>query len=109
MISASNRFSVSKDDVTKTPLIQKGIRVFTTNAKSEEEYTISIQNIVFDEFSTFSFSVSLFHQAHELFLVEDPVITGMDEEANAINVRLKINNTGEGAFEVKLFYTVFGG
>lgn len=113
MINNSNRFSggaiTQKKGASNTPTIQKGFRVFPTIADSEEEYTISIPNVVINEESTFAFSVSLFHQAHELFLTEDPVITGLNYEENSINVRLKIKNTGKGAFEVKLFYTIFGG
>lgn len=113
MINNSNRFSggaiTQKKGASNTPTIQKGFRVFPTIADSEEEYTISIPNVIINEESTYSFSVSLFHQAHELFLTEDPVITGLNYEENSINVRLKIKNTGKGAFEVKLFYTIFGG
>lgn len=108
--TGGNRFGgVKTSQSTTIPSIQNGSRIFTTIPNSEEEYTVSLQGILFDEKSTFAFSVSLFHQAHELFLVEDPVITGMDSEAQTVNVRLKIKNTGEGAFEVKLFYTAFGG
>ena len=110
MINTGNRFGgVKTSQNSSIPAIQNGSKNFTPRPDSEEEYMVSIQEIFFDEHSTFAFSVSLFHQAHELFLVEDPVITGMDSEARTVNVRLKIKNTGKGAFEVKLFYTVFGG
>ncbi len=109
MISSGNRFSGGNKEVTNTPLIQKGNKVFPTEANCEKEYTISISNLLLNDSSTFAFSVSLFHQASDLFLTEDPVITGMNPENGTINVRLKIKNEGDGAFEVKLFYTVFGG
>ncbi len=109
MISSGNRFSGGKKEVSNTPLIQKGSKTFPTEANCEKEYTISIPKLLFNDSSTFAFSVSLFHQASDLHLTEDPVITGMNPENGTINVRLKIKNEGEGAFEVKLFYTVFGG
>ena len=109
MISSGNRFSGGKKEITNTPLIQNGSKVFTTEADCEKEYTISIPNLLFNDDSTFAFSVSLFHQASDLFLTEYPVITGMNPENGTVNVRLKVKNEGKGAFEVKLFYTVFGG
>ena len=33
----------------------------------------------------------------------------INPENGTVNVRLKVKNEGKGAFEVKLFYTVFGG
>ena len=111
MINTGGKFGGMKapEHRGKPPALQKGSRIFTVIPESEEEYTLSIQGIDFDDDTTFAFTVSLFHQAHELFLVEDPVITGMNQEAQSINVRLKVKNTGKGAFEVKLFYTAFGG
>ena len=109
MISSGNRFSGGKKEITNTPSIQRGSKLFTTEPNCEKEYTISIPNLIFNDDSTFAFAVSLFHQASDLFLTEDPVITGMNPENQTINVRIKVKNEGKGAFEVKLFYTVFGG
>lgn len=108
MISTGNRFGGIKQSSSETPAgIQKGKKTFTTVPESEAEYTLSIQDILFDESSTFAFTLSFTHQAHELFLVESPVITGMDDEGKSVNVRLKIRNEGKGAFEATLFYTIF--
>lgn len=110
MINTGNKFSGGSKIAgsKKTPLIQRGVKSFTTKPKSEEEYSLNLTPVYFDEKTTFTFSVSFSHQAHELFLSESPVITGFNQEDDSINIRLKIKNDGEGAFEVKLFYTAFG-
>lgn len=110
MISSGGRFSGGKAaGETITPVHQSGFKTFSASADSEEDYTLSLPNIIFNDASTFFFGVSLAHQPADLFLTQPPAITGLNAENNTVNVRLRIKNAGKGAFQVKLFYTVFGG
>ncbi len=111
MINTGNKFSGGSKTfgTKKIPAIQTGTKIFNAIPESEEEYSLNLTPILFNENTTFAFSVSFSHQSHELFLSESPVITGFSEEDDSVNVRLKIKNDGKGAFEVKLYYTVFGG
>lgn len=110
MISSGGRFSGGKaSGSTIVPALQKGSKKFTTVPNQTEDYSLSLSPIIFDENTCFSFSVSLAHQPHELSLIEPPTITGFNEETNTVNIRLKVENTGKGAFEVTVYYVVHGG
>jgi len=110
MISSGGKFSGGKGSVSNIPPNhQTGFKTFPINPESEEDYTISLPNIQFNDASTFFFAVSLAHQPADLFLIQPPAITGLNQENNTVNVRLRVKNTGKGAFQCKLYYTIYGG